>query len=234
LLDNKLEIGQCVVTKKQTAGRGQRNRKWITREGDFAGSWVLDPELCSELIGTLQLSAAISVVDSICSIINRPLASTHWTQCTKLNDLGINIRWPNDVWDTYGKLAGCLIEGRQVGDEQSIILGIGANLKGVDEQEFPISSIREICGKEFSLEEFACILNSSVSSLFELHPLAPYNYHYKNSIWQLMSNYLSEGKSLKHGHSIFSVKGINDESELICHDGEVLEIISNSFNCNWE
>jgi len=236
MLDNKLEIGKCVVAKKQTSGRGQRNRKWVTRAGDFAGSWMIDSELCSNIIGNFQLSAALSVVDSICAILNRPLPSIHWSKCRKINDLGINIRWPNDIWDSNGKLAGCLIEGRQVGENQSIVLGIGANINPGDEREFEMSGIREICGNDLSLEEFASILNCSVSSLFEIHPLSPFpdaNKH-QNSIWMLMSNYLSEGKLLFQEERNFSVKGINNESELICHNDEETLIVSNSFNCKWE
>ena len=236
MLDNKLEIGDFVMARIQTSGRGQRNRKWITRPGDFAGSWILDPDLCSNVIGTFQLSASLSIVDSICAILNRPIPSIHWSQSRKIGGLGINIRWPNDVWDSKGKLAGCLIEGRQVGDEQAIVLGIGVNIIAADKQEFPISSISEICGKDVSLDEFALVLNCSVSSLFEIHPLSihpDYN-KYQNSIWQLMSNYLSEGKSLIQENKILGVKGINHESELICHDGKEMHVVSNSFNCKWE
>ena len=77
---------------------------------------------------------------------------------------------------------------------------------------------------------------TSVSSLFEIHPLSvhpDYN-KYQNSIWQLMSNYLSEGKSLIQENVILGVKGINQESELICHDGKEMHVVSNSFNCKWE
>ena len=49
-----------------------------------------------------------------------------------------------------------------------------------------------------------------------------------------MSNYLSEGKLLFQEERNFSVKGINNESELICHNGEETLIVSNSFNCKWE
>ena len=103
-------------------------------------------------------------------------------------------------------------------------------------EEFPISSISEICGKDVSLDEFALVLNCSVSSLFEIHPLSAHpDYNkYQNSIWQLMSNYLSEGKSLIQENVILGVKGINQDSELICHDGKEMHIVSNSFNCKWE
>ena len=233
MLNERREIGDCVVAINQTDGRGQRNREWITRDGDFAGSWRLDPELYGKQIGVIQLSAALSVIDAYCAITNRPLASSHWINCATLGEQGISIRWPNDVWAEEGKIAGCLIEGRQVGEKQTIVLGIGVNLKSKDIQEFPLCGIRDIIDKEVTLEEFARLLNCSIASLFELHPFAQLTTRHYNSIWQLMSNYLSKGKGLLQDGEKLSVNGITEEGELLCHDGVDVKIIRNSFALEW-
>jgi len=233
MLNERRNIGDCVVAIKQTDGRGQRNREWVTRDGDFAGSWRLDSELYDNQIGVIQLSAALSVIDAYCAITNHPLASSHWINCATLGEQGINIRWPNDVWAEEGKIAGCLIEGRQVGEEQIIVLGIGVNLKSKDEQEFPLCGIQDIIDDKVTLEEFARLLNCSIASLFELHPFAPLTTRHYNSIWQLMSNYLSKGKGLLQEGDKLTVNGITEEGELICHDGVNVRIVRNSFTREW-
>ena len=233
IINQSKEIGDSVIAKTQTQGRGQRDREWITKEGDFAGSWLLDPKLYDNRIGVIQLSAALSVIDTYCTITNLPLASSHWINCAAIGRQGISIHWPNDVWAEEGKIAGCLIEGRQVGEKQKLVLGIGVNLQSEYEQNFPICGLREIVDKDISLEEFAELLNCSISSLFELHALAPKINPHFNSIWQLMSKHLSIGKGLIQNGEKMTVNSINEEGELLCHDGKEVKIVRNSFTREW-
>ncbi|MBS72123.1 MAG: hypothetical protein CMO20_04105 [Thermoplasmata archaeon] len=235
LLDKERKIGQCIIARKQTSGRGQRDREWITNKGDFAGSWNLDPNIVSGNQGNFQLSAALSVVDSICALTKTPLASSHWTNCKQIKELGINLQWPNDVWNRDGKIAGCLIEGRQFGGKQKIVLGIGVNITSQQINKLPIASINDvITNKELNLEEYAKILNCSISSLYENHELVPNINDYTNSIWNLMSNHLSPGKfAISDSGMKLNVCGLSSQGELICHDGKFIEIITDSYTRKW-
>jgi len=232
LLDEEFPVGSLVTAKQQQVGRGQRKRVWDTAAGDFAGSWVLDPKLIDEGPGLIQLAAGVAVIDAICACQEIPLVSTHWTQCKPFAKHNLSIRWPNDIWTNSGKLAGCLVEGRQTGKEQKVILGIGVNLGATSNKEYLSSSLKELTG-HINLDDFTNLLDTSVASQFETGELIPKQWRQKNVIWSLMSNHLKSGLTLRQGAGKMAVTNINQKGELICSDGTQKHIISDSYNIDW-
>lgn len=232
LLDNEFPIGSMVTAKQQHSGRGQRKRVWDTNEGDFAGSWVLDSKLLNDGPGLIQLDAGVAVIDAICASQDIPLASAHWTNCKPLPDHNLSIRWPNDVWTTSGKLAGCLMEGRQIGGHQKVVLGIGVNLGLSDNKEYPSTGLNEITNP-MPLEVFTNLLDTAVASQFETGELIPQRRYQKNTIWALMANQLRLGLSPTQGAEKLSITGINQNGELICHDGKNIHVVPDSYNLTW-
>ena len=233
LLDKELPIGSMVTAKRQRSGRGQRKRVWDTNEGDFAGSWVLDSELVESGPGLIQLDAGVAVIDAICASQDIPLASAHWTNCKPLSNHNLSIRWPNDVWTASGKLAGCLMEGRQTGKHHKVVLGIGVNLGISDNKEYPSIGLCEITNP-MQIETFTNLLDTAVASQFETGKLIPKRRNQKNAIWALMTNYLSRGLSLTQGAEKLTVTSISQGGELICHDGRKEHIVSDSYNLTWD
>jgi hypothetical protein len=110
----------------------------------------------------------------------------------------VAVRWPNDIWLRSGKAAGCLVEGRQQGAQNSLVLGIGVNLPaGAGEQdEFPLAGLSELEGFTCTLEEFSRYLDASVASMFERHPVVPdtSTARIRRPLWALMTQWLADGR----------------------------------------
>jgi biotin-(acetyl-CoA carboxylase) ligase/methylase of polypeptide subunit release factors len=248
LLKNDFPVGSLVTAGRQTSGRGQRERSWLTRDGDFAGSWVLNANLIEAGAGIIQLDAGIAVIDAICAYNEIPLASLHWTNCNPLADHNLSIHWPNDVWAAGSKLAGCLMQGRQTGDEQKVVLGIGVNLGLASPQHqdttnsghrvsessehFPLIGLADIDSK-IELEQFSKLLNAAVSSHFETGQLIPKRQQHTKVIWALMANHLRDGITLTQDGKNLTVTSLSPHGELVCHDGKNSQVVADSYNLKW-
>jgi BirA family biotin operon repressor/biotin-[acetyl-CoA-carboxylase] ligase len=105
--------GLCVVAAEQTAGRGRRQRQWISPSG--AGlyfSIVLRPQFDQSLWPLLTLMAAIAAHDALRAAYS----------------LETDIKWPNDILVGEKKLCGILAENVENPSGRAVIIGIGINL----------------------------------------------------------------------------------------------------------
>ncbi|GDY12239.1 biotin--[acetyl-CoA-carboxylase] ligase [Planctomycetota bacterium] len=130
-----LAHGACVVTARQTAGRGRDGKIWVSPPGVVTASFVLHAALDDG--PQLALAAGLAIchaVEDACPGLPEPLA----------------IKWPNDVWLAGGKLAGVLCEragpsSTQIGGAwpgpaaatwPALVVGIGLNVDP-QRQELP-------------------------------------------------------------------------------------------------
>lgn len=111
----RLETPLLVLTERQTAGRGQRVRRWWSAPGALTFSLVLDnnpPADCSP--PPISLVTALAVAAALCELVP---------------DSAIGLKWPNDVLLDERKVCGILIESAQCDDGQSRhVIGIGVNV----------------------------------------------------------------------------------------------------------
>lgn len=127
--------GLAVVADLQTAGRGRRGRTWISPAGAnllFSVGWR--PAIAPRLAGLLGGSAALAVRDACATLVP---------------DVGLAIRWPNDVVDRDGrKVAGLLVEtALESGELAEAVVGIGVNVNWL-----PAEMPAEIGGSATSLQ----------------------------------------------------------------------------------
>jgi len=132
--------GTVVYTDSQTSGRGRGANTWISPPGrDLAMSLILRPQgpVRSILPMTLAIAIAVSVV------------------LTKMLDMDVGVKWPNDVVSGGRKLAGILAEGASRGGESTfVVVGIGINVNSMAE-DFPaeirdtVTSCSEMTSQEF-------------------------------------------------------------------------------------
>jgi BirA family biotin operon repressor/biotin-[acetyl-CoA-carboxylase] ligase len=102
-----------VVADQQTAGHGRGEKSWISEPGSsLLASWTLRPAPAEPALFALLAGVAVA----------RALKTLG------VADLGL--KWPNDVWLTNGKIAGCLAHGRS----DHLVIGIGVN---VSQRELP-------------------------------------------------------------------------------------------------
>jgi BirA family biotin operon repressor/biotin-[acetyl-CoA-carboxylase] ligase len=106
--------GTLVVAEVQAAGRGRRDRHWISppRAGIYV-SLILRPHLEPFNIAQMPIVAGIGVCESIAEI----------------TDLQPRMKWPNDVLVEGKKVAGILAEMSAEPERiHYVILGIGINV----------------------------------------------------------------------------------------------------------
>lgn len=96
-----------VVADQQTVGHGRGEKSWLSEPGALLlASWTFRPAPAEPAL--FALLAGVAVTKAL-----RPLG---------VADLGL--KWPNDVWLTGGKIAGCLAHGAA----DHVVIGIGVNV----------------------------------------------------------------------------------------------------------
>lgn len=130
-----------VTTKKQTKGRGQLERKWV-----------------SEPNKNLTFSIFIEFKDLKITkkkYLNFAISLAIYTVLSSKNILKTAIKWPNDILSANKKICGILIENTFSGDSiKNAIIGIGLN---VNQEVFPdfiydATSLKLETALEFDLE----------------------------------------------------------------------------------
>ena len=145
-LINEVEGATVFYAKTQTAGRGQRGNKWLSRPGE-------------NLTFTLALKFGLGQVPEL-KIIDQytlnqgiALAITDY-----LDSIGISsmIKWPNDIYVGDKKICGILIEnGLSSTNIKHSIIGIGLNInQEIFSPDIPNpTSVVSECGKKVNTED---------------------------------------------------------------------------------
>jgi BirA family biotin operon repressor/biotin-[acetyl-CoA-carboxylase] ligase len=147
--------GLCVVAREQTAGRGRRERAWLSpKDAGLYLSIVLRPAFAPRAWPLLTLAAALAVRDA--------LAQT----CA----LEADIKWPNDLLAGGRKLCGILAETTDAPRGSTVVLGIGVNLTN---RSFPeemldaATSVEEQIGRAVEAEPLLAALIQAFALRYE-------------------------------------------------------------------
>ena len=107
-------VQQVLVTSvRQTQGRGQRQRQWVSPEGNIYLSTLLNTR--TTIDGRLALEIALNIL-----------------QMPSLQQLDLQVKWPNDLYSTQGKWGGILVEPLSA---HEAIVGVGINLLPVSPEQ---------------------------------------------------------------------------------------------------
>lgn len=108
-----------VTAARQSAGRGRRNRPWVSEAGNlYASLLLIDPAPLEDMMN-LPLVAAVGIRQGLAE-----LAGTAPVRFT--------IKWPNDILAPAGKCAGILVESeRLAGGRLAVVVGFGVNVAHV-------------------------------------------------------------------------------------------------------
>jgi BirA family biotin operon repressor/biotin-[acetyl-CoA-carboxylase] ligase len=211
--------GTAVFAHKQTAGKGQRNKHWISEPGvNIQLSLIIKPELL-QIHEQFYLSAAVA------------LAVRHFF--SKYAGDETKIKWPNDLYWRDRKAGGILIESvigssRPVNNSggslhsarnkwQWAVIGIGINInqtKFPDDLPNPVS-LKQITGRDFDVLSLTKDLCASINEHLNLllagkkkEFIEDYNVHlYKRN----------EKVKLKKGSRVFDVvvKSVSSTGKLV-------------------
>ncbi|MGF1496189.1 MAG: biotin--[acetyl-CoA-carboxylase] ligase [Elainellaceae cyanobacterium] len=103
--------GTVAIARQQTAGKGQRGRRWQSPPGGLYLSIALCPDLAARRAGELM----------VCSAWGIAIALRHY-------QIPVLLKWPNDLVINARKLGGILLETRSRGDRvQQAVVGVGIN-----------------------------------------------------------------------------------------------------------
>lgn len=107
--EKRMAPWSSVLVARQTAGRGQRKRSWISPAGNIYGTWfwTFDGEKASRYKHLASLLAG----DILASVFREM-------------NLDVAVKWPNDIVLDNHKLCGILVEERG----GQMLVGIGINL----------------------------------------------------------------------------------------------------------
>jgi BirA family transcriptional regulator, biotin operon repressor / biotin---[acetyl-CoA-carboxylase] ligase len=104
-----------IVARRQTAGRGRSERRWVSVPGNLHASLLLHMDEPPGLLPQLSLVAGVAVMDAI-------------RQATGGGPAGLRLKWPNDVLIGQAKCAGILIESLSGPHATTVAVGIGIDL----------------------------------------------------------------------------------------------------------
>jgi BirA family biotin operon repressor/biotin-[acetyl-CoA-carboxylase] ligase len=134
------------VALEQTAGRGRQGRTWVSANGNFYGSTLVELRPGDPPAPTLSLAAGLALVEAIDAAGPGQ---------------ALMLKWPNDVMLSGKKLAGILLER----SGERIAVGFGVNLATAPELADRISAA--LAG-QVTPEAFAPLLAGRFAQLLDL------------------------------------------------------------------
>ncbi len=148
---NRATDGCCVITDKQTAGRGQRGNQWEAAPGENLTLSVVWRPTFLPAADQFLLSQAVA------------LAVHDWLSALLGPTPALRVKWPNDIFYGSQKLGGILIENTLSGAKiQHSVVGIGLN---INQQQFGVStatSLGQLTGRAYPLVALAARLLESL------------------------------------------------------------------------
>ncbi|MCB0495045.1 MAG: biotin--[acetyl-CoA-carboxylase] ligase [Cyclobacteriaceae bacterium] len=192
MLANGLEEGSVVLTDFQSAGKGQPGNRWESKPYvNLTFSLVLKPSFL-DLNKQFKLTQAISI--SVATVVQNHISEI------------VKIKWPNDIYIGYGKVAGILIQNSVKNRAiESCIVGIGLN---VNQQEFETKgavSMRTSTGSSFDLNEILVEIIKEIAENYTLLKAGRFldlDNEYQNSLYARNQTELFESDSQFYGEII--------------------------------
>ncbi len=123
-----------IVSRAQNQGKGRlAGRVWTSPPGNLYSTFLLTVAAPAGTLGQTSFVAALAVIDTL-NRLGGP-------------DIGLSLKWPNDVLLGGRKVSGILIEslGGNGGDGWTLAIGCGINLAVAPESvRYPATALAEI------------------------------------------------------------------------------------------
>jgi BirA family biotin operon repressor/biotin-[acetyl-CoA-carboxylase] ligase len=200
--------GWTVLSHEQTAGKGQRGKKWSSGKDNLAMSIIANPYPLRPSEG-FQLIActSIAVYDFFYSYAG----------------IDTKIKWPNDIYWCDRKAGGILIENiitsgeSAMGNWQWAIIGIGININQLSFSEDlpnPVS-LKQVTGKKFDVVSLAKELCEILHKYYKELTAGEFKKYFNRYLQALYKK--DEKVKLKKGSRVFeaTIKGVSETGQLI-------------------
>ncbi len=208
ILDRRLVLpsGFMLFTEYQSAGRGRRNKTWLSPFGAnlyFSLLWNFDKDP-SEL-GALSLATGIAVANAL----------------ERYGIAQVQLKWPNDILYNYKKISGVLIEmTAETYSRTQVVIGIGLNISmppGIIIKQ-NLTDMATITGQKPKRNQLAALLIEEVIDMLSIFQQKGFNAFVKH--WQALDAYYDKPIILYTPTEQYKgiAKGINRHGELILVD----------------
>lgn len=184
------------IAHEQTAGKGRAGRVWLAKPEDTLCFSLAYPFKCrpSDLSG-LSLVVSLAVISGIGQALSLTEAQLH--------QLGLRLKWPNDLLLNNAKLGGILIEGGQAnpGAPTWMIIGIGLNLRNakttaeylIDKSSLGVSALDQLITDTASIPDIEVIWLKLIESLERhLSTFEKYGFTYFKDAWSQWDAFLNQ------------------------------------------
>lgn len=143
------------VTAEQTAGRGRRQRAWVSPRGNLAASVLEVVDVAPAVAATIGFAAGLAEESALEKV------SIEAAMRLGPDRPRYALKWPNDVLANGKKLVGIGLEAEAVGDRLAIVVGIGTNIVAAPEgTPTPAVSLAAL-GVQISAEELFSALTDA-------------------------------------------------------------------------
>ena len=151
-----------ILSRVQTAGRGQHGRHWSTEAGrDLAWSYARRFGEVADGLDLVRLNMAWAVV--VLEAVERHVP------------VEVGLKWPNDLYartapSEWRKLGGLLIEAHWRGAGcAGVVLGVGLNVRSTrKDAAWPAVSLQELGSDRLDVEEWGRELEAAVRGAWSL------------------------------------------------------------------
>ncbi len=114
-----LDIPTWILARMQVSGRGRQGTEWQSIAGNLHATLVLPLGNASEVSPLRSFVAALALRDALVAVNG--------------NNADYRLKWPNDVLQDGGKVAGILLESAIEGCSGRLLIGFGVNLAAAPE-----------------------------------------------------------------------------------------------------
>ncbi|WCR53001.1 MAG: Bifunctional ligase/repressor BirA [Wolbachia endosymbiont of Ctenocephalides orientis wCori] len=112
-----------IIADKQTDGRGRTGKNWVSPEGNFYASLLINLSHSILLDSSAMRWDNINKLTELTFIVAIAVGST---LLSLKDDLDLKYKWPNDVLINGKKISGILLE--KVSSSNWLVIGIGINI----------------------------------------------------------------------------------------------------------
>jgi len=194
-----VDEGLCIIAREQTAGRGRRQRTWVSeKDAGLYFSIVLRPKIENKFLSLITLMAGVSVHATLVEYGLKP-----------------DIKWVNDIHISGKKISGILAETTDTDDGIAVVAGIGINTQDANFAPgvfHSATSLKSETDRDFSPSEVAEKLIAHIRFFYDV-------LHRDNgpaeiiAEWRRRSSYYS-GKPVRVVVENDTIIGITDGLEL--------------------
>lgn len=208
--------GTLVIADYQTAGRGQQRNRWLCPRGrGLLFSLILQPRMQSQEVLPITLIFALTVAETLSGVTGEEM----------------QVKWPNDIVSSLGKIGGILAESSsRSGLTSHLVLGIGLNINIRSQElpataDYPATSCLGVTGTDHDRLAILVQLLGSFEPVYERfveRGFGPFVNRYRDRMWRLDGDVEVDesGRTLRG-----RMQGVHQDGGLILRTGRGREQI---------